>query len=103
MDKKTTDIVSYLTWVGLLIAYVMGDRKGARFHLNQSLVIWLVGTIAGVVISMVGWIPLLGWLVALAMALVELFCAVCWFIGLIGAIRGTENPVPLLGQYQLLK
>lgn len=103
MDKKTTDIVSYLTWVGLLIAYVMGDKEGARFHLNQSLVIWLVGTIAGVVSSMVGWIPLLGWLVALVMVLVELFCAVCWFIGLIGAIRGTEKPVPLLGQIQLLR
>lgn len=103
MDKRATEVVCYLTWIGLLIAYVMGDREGARFHLNQSLVIWLVGTIAGVVISAVGWIPLLGWLVALAMALVELFCGVCWFIGVIGALQGTERPVPLLGQIQLLK
>lgn len=103
MDKKTTGIVAYLTWVGLIIAYVMGDREGAKFHLNQSLVIWLAGTIAGVVAKVLGWIPLLGWVVALAMGIVGLFCAVCWFIGIVGAVQGNENPVPVLGQIQLLK
>ena len=29
MDKRATDIVAYLTWVGLLIAFVAGDRGGA--------------------------------------------------------------------------
>ena len=49
MDKRATDIVAYLTWVGLLIAFVAGDREGSRFHLNQSLVIWLAGTVLGFV------------------------------------------------------
>ena len=40
MSKQTTDIVAYLTWVGLIIALVAGDRESSRFHLNQSLVIW---------------------------------------------------------------
>ncbi len=30
MDKRATDIVAYLTWVGLLIAFVAGDREGSR-------------------------------------------------------------------------
>lgn len=96
MDKKTTDIVAYLTWVGLIIAFIIGDREGSKFHLNQSLVIWLVGTVAG----MVGVIPLLGTLVSL---IGGLFCCICWFIGLISAIQGTEKPVPVLGQFKLLK
>ena len=103
MDRKMTNIVAYLTWVGLIIAYVMGDRNACRFHLNQSLVIWLVGTVAGVITKLVGWIPLLGWLVALAMGLVGIFVLICWFIGIIGAIEDTEKPVPVLGQIQLLK
>ena len=49
MDKKTTDIVAYLTWVGLVIALVAGDKEASKFHLNQSLAIWLVGTVAGIV------------------------------------------------------
>ena len=40
MDTKTTSIVAYITWIGLLIAFCAGDREGAKFHLNQALVIF---------------------------------------------------------------
>ena len=43
MNKKTTDMVAYVTWVGLLIAFIAGDREKSKFHLNQALVVWLVG------------------------------------------------------------
>lgn len=39
MNKKITDIIAYLTWVGLIIAFVAGDKEESKFHLNQSLVI----------------------------------------------------------------
>ena len=29
MDAKTTGIVAYITWIGLVIAFVLGDREGA--------------------------------------------------------------------------
>jgi len=102
MDKKTTDIVAYLTWVGLVIAYVMGDRSGSRFHINQSLVIWLAGTLAGIAGKLLGWIPLLGGLVGLLVAAVELFCVFCWFVGIVGAVKGEERSAPVLGQIHLL-
>ena len=95
MNKRTTDVVAYLTWVGLIIALVAGDRYESRFHLNQSLVIWLAGTVLG----MVAWVPLLGWLIG---AVGGLFCAICWFIGIVNAIQGVEKEVPLLGQIHLL-
>lgn len=101
MNKHTSDIVAYLTWVGLLIAFVMGDRAGSRFHINQSLVIWMVSTLAGIAAKIAGSLPLVGWLIQLALGAVEIFCAVCWFIGFIGALRGTEKPVPVLGGIRL--
>ena len=97
MDKKTTDIVAYLTVIGLIIAFVAGDKQASKIHLNQSLVIWLVSTVVGLV---VGWVPLIGWLVSFV---VGIFCTVCWFIGIISAIQGTEKSVPLIGQIKLLK
>ena len=45
MSKKTTDIVAYITWIGLIVALLVGDRQGSRFHMNQALVIWLVGSV----------------------------------------------------------
>lgn len=95
MSKRATDIVAYLSWPGLLVAFLIGDRAGSRFHLNQSLVIWLTGTVLG----MVAWVPLLGWLIG---AVGSLFCVICWFIGIVNAIQGVEKEVPLLGQIHLL-
>ena len=96
MNKRTTDIVAYLTWVGLLIALVAGDREASRFHLNQSLVIWLAGTICGLI---GGHFFLFGWLVSVAGGI---FCGLCWFIGIINALQGVEKEVPLLGQLRIL-
>lgn len=96
MNKKTTDIVAYLTWVGLIIAFIMGDREGSKFHLNQSLVIWIASTLCG----FVAVIPVLGTLVSVVGGI---FCFVCWFIGFVGALQGTEKPVPFLGQFKLLQ
>lgn len=88
MDTKTTSIVAYITWIGLLIAFCAGDREGAKFHLNQALVIFLFGLLA--------WIPCIGWIWSI-------FMLVCWVMGLIAAINQEEKPVPLIGQIQLLK
>ena len=89
MDKHVTGIVAYLTWIGLPIAFIVGDREGAKFHLNQALVIWIAGTICG-------FIPLVGWIGSL-------FCLICAVMGIFGAINGMEKEVPLLGRIKLLQ
>lgn len=96
MNKHLTDVVAYLSWPGLLIAFLLGDRFHSRFHLNQSLVIWLVASVVGVA---AGWLPMFGWIVRLV---ASIFCALCWFIGIVNAIQGVEKEVPLLGQIRLL-
>ena len=88
MDAKTTSLVAYLTWIGLIIALVAGDREGAKFHLNQALVIALFALLS--VIPFIGWI----W---------GIFIAVCWILGLISAINQEEKPVPLIGSIKLIK
>ena len=88
MDKKTTSIVAYLTWIGLIIALVAGDKEGAKFHLNQALVIWLF--------SFICLIPCLGWIWAI-------FIFVFWIMGFIAAINQEEKPVPIIGGIKILK
>ncbi|WMC92867.1 hypothetical protein [Kineothrix sp. MB12-C1] len=88
MDKKMTGIVAYITWIGLLIAILAGDKEGAKFHVNQALVIFLFG--------LLGVIPYIG-------AIWSIFIFVCWIIGLIAAINEEEKEVPLIGKIRLLK
>lgn len=88
MDKRTTDIVAYLTPIGLIAALLLGDREASKFHVNQALVICLA--------SILDFIPCVG-------LIWGIFCFVCAVIGLISAINGEEREVPLLGQIKLLK
>ncbi|MBQ9927703.1 MAG: hypothetical protein IJO65_06965 [Lachnospiraceae bacterium] len=88
MDKKTTGIVAYLTWIGFLIAVCAGDKDGAKFHVNQALVIMLFGLLS--------IIPCLG-------QIWGIFIFVCWIMGLIAAINEEEKEVPLIGKIRLLK
>ncbi|MGN1111095.1 MAG: hypothetical protein ACI4QY_05530 [Oscillospiraceae bacterium] len=89
MDTKTTGIVAYLTWIGLLIAFLAGDKEGAKFHLNQGLVLVIASIVCGI-------IPFLGWAA-------EIFVFVCWIIGFVGAIQGEEKEMPLLGKIKIIK
>lgn len=88
MDKRTTDIVAYLTPVGLIIALVLGEREDSKFHVNQALVICLA--------SLFGVIPCIGWIWGI-------FCFICAVMGFVSAINGEEKEVPVLGQIKLLK
>ncbi len=88
MDKKTTGWVAYLTWIGLLIAFVAGDKEGAKFHINQALVIFLF--------SLLSIIPCIGWIWGI-------FMLVCWVMGLVAAINEEEKEVPLIGSIKILK
>lgn len=88
MDKKTTGIVAYITWIGLIIAFCAGDKEGAKFHLNQALVVFLF--------SLLSIIPCIGWLWGI-------FMVVCWVMGLIYACKEEEKEVPLIGKIKIIK
>ena len=88
MDTKTTSSVGYITWIGLIIAFCAGDKEGAKFHLNQALVIFLF--------SLLSVIPCIGWIWGI-------FMIVCWIMGLIAAINQEEKPVPLIGNIKIIK
>lgn len=96
MDKRTTSIVAYLTWIGLIIAFVAGDKDGAKFHLNQALVIWL----AYIICTIIGYVPLIGGIISLVM---WVFLVVCTILGLVYAIQGQDKEVPILGSIKLLQ
>ena len=103
MSKKTTDIVAYLSAIGLVLAYIFGDREKSRFHLNQSLVLVLANILLGIVRKVLGWIPLIGRLAGWICGLLGLVLIIFWIIGFASAISGTEKKVPILGEIELLK
>ena len=96
MDKKTTGWVAYLGWIGFVIAIAAGDREGAKFHINQALLI-NIGLTLGLIVEL---IPFIGWVIG---SLWIVFCCVCWVLGLIAAINEEEKEIPFFGQIKLFK
>ncbi len=88
MSARTTGIVAYLTWIGFILALLIGDRKKAMFHINQALIVNLF--------SLLACIPFVGWIWSI-------FMLVCWIMGLVYACREQEKEVPLIGKLHLLK
>ena len=84
-DGKAIAVISYITWIGLIIAIVLNmDKKNefAKFHIRQSLLLMIA--------FIPSFIPFIGWIWGVAVF-------VLWIIGLIGAINGEKKEVPLLG------
>lgn len=101
MDKKITGIISYIPLVGWIIAFLAGDKEGAKFHLNQSLVLLIVALVNKYVLTKVlGLIPFIGGLIS---SIIGIYIIVCWILGLVYAIKEQEKELPLIGMIKILK
>ncbi len=100
MDKKITSIVAYFTLIGWLIAYLVGDKNGAKFHLNQALVLAIAEILLGIVGGVLGIIPIVGGIIS---SVLGILLFVLWILGLVAAIKGENKAVPVLGGIKILK
>lgn len=89
MDKKVTGIIAYIGLIGWLIAYLAGDKEGAKFHLNQALVLALGELI-------VGWIPVIGGILSFVLFIFAI-------MGIVSAAKEEEKELPLIGGIKILK
>lgn len=92
-EGKTIAIISYITIIGTLIAFIMNQNRHnyfAAYHIRQALGVFLTGLIVNFLQRYIdfNWLDLL----------LSLGVFVLWIFGLIAAIQGEEKPVPLLGE-----
>ncbi|MEZ5037762.1 MAG: hypothetical protein R2760_09790 [Chitinophagales bacterium] len=94
IDKgKTAAVVTYLTLIGLIIAFIINkDKKSifATFHIKQSIGLTLTGFVLSIIERFLHNGFILG--------VLSLGLFILWLIGLINAIRKKQEPVPLFGE-----
>ncbi|MFN0032359.1 MAG: hypothetical protein ACKVOR_09385 [Flavobacteriales bacterium] len=84
-DGKTVAIVAHITLIGWIVAIIMNSNNKTEigsFYIRQMLGLVLFG--------LLGFIPILGWLVAIAVI-------VFWILSLINAVNEKMEPIPLIG------
>lgn len=100
MDGKTIAVISYITIIGWVIAYIQfGKNKSelAAFHIRQSLFLMLCAFGMSIIQMLFAFTPYLGRLISLSFSLLMLGFLVLWVIALINAISGEQKPLPIFG------
>ncbi|PKA98452.1 hypothetical protein B0O79_2138 [Flavobacteriaceae bacterium MAR_2009_75] len=93
-EAKRIAVISYITIIGMVIAFVMNNEKKfgfASYHIRQSIGLCVTGLALGVV----GVVPIIGWLINILGVFVLLYM---WIMALMNAINAKEKPAPILGK-----
>jgi uncharacterized membrane protein len=90
-------LATFLSIIGFIIALITKkDDKYVMFYAKQSLVLFIVAIIAGIINSILMWIPIIGWIIA---TIINLFIAILWILSWVYALSEEEKDVPFIGEY----
>ncbi len=123
MDKKITAIVAYAGILGGLIGlldgigrlgmlipliiwiivYAIGDKNGAKLHLNQSLILVILGLACSIVCLVLGLIPIIDIIAKILDIAVKAVTLVFGVWGIITAIKEEDKKLPFIGEITILK
>lgn len=98
MNQKTLSILSYVTIIGWIIAYVKGKELQPKndlvtYHLKQGLGFFILSVIVNVVLTIIiTIIPALAVINYLGLVLFIL-----WVFGIINAVNEQKKPIPVIG------
>lgn len=87
-QNKGIAALSYI-WILFLIPLLTKKNSDfAKYHAKQGLVLFIFTTVVGFIM----WIPIIGWLLGIA-------SFILFIIGLVNALGGKKEPLPLIGKY----
>lgn len=95
---KVAAIISYLfTWIGWVIAFIIRNKDDelSGHHLNQALVLHIATTIVnllGRIGGVIGWIA----------NIIDIGILVLVIMGIVRAAKGSDEPLPIIGDIKLL-
>lgn len=96
---KLLAALGYIFGVVALIALLMEPYKNERFvkhHAVQAIGLWLAGVVFSVGATIVGVIPIIGWIIALLIGLASIGLFVLAIMGAIKAFQGEMWEMPVL-------
>ncbi len=106
-DNKTMAILAYILFFIPLLTGAHKTSEFAKFHTNQGTVLFIASlcysVVYGVLSVILAFIPVLGWILILLLGLASfVFLALC-IVGVINAANGRMKPLPLIGQFTVVK
>lgn len=109
--NKVMAVLAYISFLVLIPLFAAKDSPYARYHTNQGLVLFLLsmacGVICGLISSILAWIPIIGWIMAFLISIIEgaigIVTLVLMILGIINAATGKAKELPIIGSLKILK
>ena len=109
-DIEANKIVSLLSYLHILVIVPligMKESPFAQYHakVGLNLLLWhLVAEVGGSILSnILGWIPFIGWLVGIAIGLVNLALWCINIFGIVSAVQGKARELTFLESFKIIK
>ncbi len=101
VNNQTNKILAALSYIPLLFLlpmFLSKDSKFAIFHANQGIILFVVDFVVGVIATIIGFVPLLGGLVAgIVGGVGGLCCLALAILGILNVFNGKAKKLPLIG------
>ena len=100
-SKKNTAMAA-LAYVLFFIPLLTDSKNDSfvKFHVKQSLVLLIVSIGWSIASQFLRYLPVLGWVVGgLAGTVVSILLLILWVKGLMNALNGKEEILPVVGSY----
>ncbi len=105
-DAEQHKVFALLAYIGplfLVPLFAVPQSRFARYHTNQGVVLFFAAVVASIASVVLARIPLLGWIAGLGSSLIGLGALVLMILGILNAVSGKCKPLPLIGQFEVIK
>ena len=90
-------IATFFSIIGFIVALVAKKNDAyVRYYAKHSLIIFIVSFVGGVIVGLLDFIPVLGWLINFAFAVVVL---IAWILSWIYALSGEKKEIPIISDW----
>jgi uncharacterized membrane protein len=96
-----TKLCAFLAYLLIGIIWYFADEKMkkndfVKFHVKQGLVLLITAIIFSFFYGILVFIPIIGWFI---IAVLQLCVLILLVMGIINALNGKENPLPIIGGF----
>ena len=105
-DAERNKVFALLAYIGplfLVPLLAVPQSRFARYHTNQGVVLFLAALLTSIASVVMARLPLIGWLGSIVSSLIGLCALVLMILGILNAVSGKCKPLPLIGQFEVIK
>jgi len=93
-NKGVSALAYILFFMPLILCY---ESPFGKFHANQGLILFITAAAGNIVLR---FIPVIGWMLSPLFSLLIFILAI---IGIINAVNGKAEELPVIGKYRIIK